>query len=160
DGVERHDLPPPQDEDTIAKTLDIAEQVCADDEGPALRAKLMQDGLELALTAGIESDHRLVAEEDGRAGQDGCRHEQLLAHAFGEALAEAVTLVSDRESLEECLGLPLPALRKAAGLGNEDEVLPHGEHLVDVRGLRDERHRAGALGPEGPALPGEQAGVR
>src|SRR5262249_29539279 len=62
DGVERHDVPLPEDEHAVTEALDVAEEVGADDERPALGAKLLQDGPQLALAARVEAYHRLVQE--------------------------------------------------------------------------------------------------
>src|SRR5207302_9446498 len=82
-----------------------------------------------------------------------------LPHAFGEGFPERVALVGDAQTVDEPGGLLLPAVTEAAAAGDEDQVLPDREHVVDRGRLRDERHVPASGGAQDAPVPGDPAGV-
>src|SRR5205823_4714380 len=60
------------------------------------------------------------------------------------------------ERLEQALRTSGPGGVHLAAAGDEDQVLPDRQHLVDFGRLRDQRHLTGAPNPQRPSVPGDR----
>ncbi len=90
-------------------------------------------------SAWVESGGRLVEEQDGRREHEARGDVEAAAHPAGEARDRAVRGIRERERREQVVGAsPGPRLRHAAEAGEQHQVLPRRERLVDRVELADE----------------------
>ena len=131
------------DPDAIAHRLRDFERVRRHHDRVAAMRVFAKEILENARRLRIETDHRLVDDDDLGAMHERARDDQLLPHAVAVALDQLVAPlleIEQREQLARAM-LDLRALLVVQS-GDEAEELGAGQLLVDERAVGDESELA------------------
>src|SRR3989454_4295139 len=147
-GAERDDLPVVDDADPVAEAVRLLHVVRREDEGrlhlPAEAFDVVPDVLP---RLGVESEGRLVEEDDWGVVQQPARNLESALHPSGEGLDEGILPVLEVDEGEELLN-PLHAdqLRHPIQPCVQLEVLSGGERRVDRRLLENDPTGCADLG--------------
>ena len=152
----------PVDERDPGAALGLVEVGCRQEQGEALALETGEELPEVAPRDGVDAGGRLVEDEELRRVDEGADEGELLLHAAGEPVGEAVAERRHAHHLEQ----RVPARGIAAhvvDLGEEGHVLVHGEVAVERELLREVADARGEPAPlaGGVEAAGERlAGVR
>ncbi len=156
-----------QDRDPVGQLLGLVEVLGREQHGRAARGEF-PDGLpHLDARLRVQPGRRLVEEDDRRVPDEAHRDVQAAAHATGVRRCPPGARLGQREA-------PQQVIRDRAGVlevpqpGDQDEVLPPAEDLVDGRELPGEadglayvgglRRDIEAVDPGGPRVGRQQRG--
>ncbi len=138
-----------EDRDPVGEVLGLVEVLRREQHRRALARERLDGPPHLEPRLRVEPRRRLVEEEHGRVADEAHRDVEAAAHAPGVGPRPLPARVGQREPREQVVGDPT-GVREASQLGDEHEVLPPGEDLVDggelpgqADGLADLRRRGG-----------------
>jgi hypothetical protein len=110
---------------------------------PCRPPRAPEERREVAAGARVEAGRGLVEEEDGRLVKERLRDLDAAREPARERLDEVVRAVPDRKRPEERVDAgPERGAGHAEQRALQREVLPHGELLVEARGLEDDAQPA------------------
>ena len=145
--------------------LGLVQVVGGDDEGDALGGEVVDDRPEAAAGDGIDAARGLVEEDQARVVEQRAGEGQPLLPAAGERPGDEVLLAAEVRHADgpvEALGLRRPA--QAVDPGEEVEVLPHGQLVVEAEALGHvadaAAHPLGVAGDVDPQHPAGAGGGR
>ena len=127
-----------QDGDPVAELLGFFEPVGGEKDRHSLLPEPVDQVVYLAGSHRVETRRRLVEEHDLRVAQHRSRQSHPLAEPLGETAAEISRTIAEIDRVEG-VSDPRPGLMQTVEIGEELQVLGHGQAQIEPRRLGHDR---------------------